>query len=317
MTDTRLFLITGKGGVGKTTLAAALGLLFSSRGERTLLVETANDGSLAHCFAHPPFGSQPQAVQDSLWGVSVDSRALLEHYVTRMLRLPWLAQRLLASSAFQALSAAAPGVSEFLLLERIGMWVDAGFWHRRQRYQRVIVDGPATGHMLHLLRAPRKLLNLLPDGPLQRTVLEIEALLTDPAKTRVLMVAIAEELSVQETVEAYEILERELLLPVAPPIMNRVPPRYFTDEEQRRIRNQTNGGPLYEAARFVIERRALAERLIARLSHQLSKPYLLIPELPRPPRDRRSLERLGRVLRQLVEGRAGQAQRASLHASDR
>ena len=315
MKEARLFLITGKGGAGKTTVAAALGLLFSGRGERTLLVESANDGSLAHCFGMSRFAGQPQAVQSSLWGVCVEPRVLLEHYVSRMLRLPWLAQRLLGSSAFQALSAAAPGVSEFLLLERIARWVDAGFWHRRQRYQRVIVDGPATGHMLHLLRAPRQLLNLLPGGPLHRTVLEIEALLTDPVQSRVLVVTLAEEMSVQETLEAYEVLQRELVLAVERPIVNRVPPRYFTRQEAERILAQADGGPLYDAARYVIERRALAEQIVTRLSQQLDQAPLLLPELPRPPRDARSLARIARALRRLAEGAATQAEGVSLHAS--
>jgi len=302
MRAARLFLITGKGGTGKTTVSAALGLLFARRGERTLLIETASDGTLAQCFGLRRFAAQPQCIQESLFGVRVDPASLLEHYVARLLPLRWLAQRLLASSAFRALSAAAPGVSEFLLLERIAMWVDPGFWQRRERYRRVIVDGPATGHMLHLLKSPRQLLNLVPSGPLHRSLVESQALLSDRSRTCIVVVSLPEELAIQETIEAYRVLEHELLLPLAPVVVNRVPTCPFTEEERARIAAQKNGGPLFEAARFVSERRALAEALIARLRREISREPILLAEREQPPHGETALLRFARDLRPLFAG---------------
>lgn len=301
MRDAKLFLITGKGGAGKTTVAAALASIFARYKERTLLVESVADGSLARLFGQERFASQPHMVRDHLFGVRVDPSLLLEGYVSRILPLPWLAQRLLASSAFRALGAAAPGVSEFLLLERIAMWVDPGFWRRRERYHRVIVDGPATGHMLHLLRAPRQLLNLVPGGPLHRSLLGIQTLLSDPQRTRIVVVTLPEELGIEETAEAYRVLEGELFLPVAPPVVNRTPSCPFQAEERERILRRGDGGPVYAAARYVIERRGLAEVLIRRLRRQIGRKPVLLPELERPPTKETALRPLALALEPLLD----------------
>src|SRR5262249_29183354 len=134
--------------------------------------------------------------------VRVETRALVESYFRRLLRLPFLSRRLFASGTFHAVTAAAPGVTEFVVLEHLSQWTTAGWLSRRARYDTVIVDGPATGHALRLLSTPRQLAALVPRGPLASTVNRLGALLADRDHTQVLLVAIPDEMAVNETLEA-------------------------------------------------------------------------------------------------------------------
>ncbi|MBI3786131.1 MAG: ArsA family ATPase, partial [Deltaproteobacteria bacterium] len=255
MREARVVFVTGKGGVGKTTVAAALALYAVETGLRTLIIETAGDGSLAQIFQHRALGSSPQRLQPQLDAVRVDARQLVEEYFSKLLRFQWLADRLLSSNTFNALTAAAPGMTEFLLLERILEWIEPGITKRRQRYDLVIVDGPATGHAIKMLRTPRNLASLVPGGPLGKAARRLLTLLGDRRRVQVVLVSLPEEMAVRETIETYEILAGDLALHVARPVVNRVFPRNFTAAEAATIGAEQNGGPIVAAARFAIAAR--------------------------------------------------------------
>src|SRR5450756_765452 len=145
----KLLVVTGKGGVGKTTIAAAVGMLAAARGRRTIVVELGDQGRLPALFGltvrDPGLESK---LQEGLWSISIDpDRALLE----------WLQQlggrvsgRLLASSGtFQYFAAAAPGARELLSMIKIWELTQSERWHRRTTaYDLVVLDAPATGHAL-------------------------------------------------------------------------------------------------------------------------------------------------------------------------
>src|SRR5437879_9164440 len=134
MQAARLVFVTGKGGVGKTAVAAALGQRAAETGQRTLIIETASDGRLAQLFGHRISDAAPRRLVAGLDAVRIDARQLVEEYFSRLLRFQWLSERLLSSNTFNALTAAAPGITEFLLLERILGWIEPGFGARRRRY---------------------------------------------------------------------------------------------------------------------------------------------------------------------------------------
>ena len=231
MSVRRLVFVTGKGGVGKTTVTAALAQRAAQQGRRTLIVETAADGSLAQLFGQRRLQATPRPLRAHLDAVHVDARQLVEEYFSSLLRFQFLSRRLLASNTFNALTAAAPGVTEFLLLEKLLEWIEPKSGARRRRYDLILVDGPATGHAVKLLSAPRNLATMVPGGPIGTTARKLLALFADHSCTQVVLVTLAEDLSVRETIETCDALEGDLALHVARPIVNRVFPRRFTKSE--------------------------------------------------------------------------------------
>jgi len=292
----RLFFITGKGGAGKTTVSAALAQQVATQGQRALIIETANDGSLAQVFGRRALGATPQRLQAGIDGVRVDTRELVEQYFSRLLRFRWLSQRLLSSNTFNALTAAAPGITEFLLLEKILGWAEPGVVGRRRGADVIIVDGPASGHAVKLLGTPRRLAAMVPGGPLGKTARRLLTLLGDAARTQVVVVSLPEEMAVRETIETHQAMGGDLALHVARPVINRVFPRHFSGAEAAQIEHDGDARPLVAAARFSIAFRREAERHVAQLRRALGVAPVLLRQLFAPIVHADDLRPFGRTL---------------------
>jgi anion-transporting ArsA/GET3 family ATPase len=272
-----------------------------SETHRTLLVETDSTGGLAAMFSAADLSPQPAVLHGRrLFGVRIRARALVEEYFQSLLRVPALARRLLSSSTFNAVTAAAPGVTEFLILQKLLEWLEPG-WSGRTRFQAIVVDGPATGHALKLLSAPRTLASLVPGGPIGQVSRQALKLLADHRATQVVLVALPEELAVTETLEAHDQLVNDLALHVPRPVINRVFRRRFSARDLATIDATTNGtDPLAVAARFEIARRRDAERHIARLRRGLQQQPLSLPMIFTEDLDIENLRQLGRTLARLL-----------------
>ena len=293
----RLLFVTGKGGVGKTTVAAALAQRLAQVGRRVLLVEMAADRSLAALFGHEVLPTEPVRLATGLHGVRIETRALVESYFRRLLRLPFLARRLFASGTFHAVTAAAPGVTEFVVLEHLAHWTAPGWFGRRGTYDNVVVDGPASGHALRLLRTPRQLAALVPRGPLSSTVGRLGALLADHQHTSILLVAIPDEMAVSETLEARAAIAA-LGLRLARPVLNRVWPRRFSAADAAAIAalRARRDEPLLAAAALEIGARREAERHLGRLRRAFGTTPLPVHEVCRAAVDAVVLADIGRTL---------------------
>lgn len=302
MSTARLIFVTGKGGVGKTTVAAALGQHAAQTGRRTLIVETAADGRLENLFPDSRRAGARSHLAPKLDGVRLDARELVEEYFSGLLRFSFLSKRLLASNTFNALTAAAPGITEFLLLEKILGWIQPGSVTKRRRYDTVIVDGPATGHAVKLLRTPRNLAAMVSAGPLGSAATRLVALLGDPAQTSIVVVSLPEEMSVRETVEIYGQLSGELGLHVARPVVNRVYPRRFTGADMTRIESDPDlaTSPLGVAAAFAVRCRRQAERHVAYLRRHLGVSPVLLQQVFQPRIEAADLRVFGRSLGRIV-----------------
>ena len=274
-----IIAVVGKGGVGKTTVAAALARGAAQRGQRVLLVETAQDGRLARLFDRNALGTEPRRLAARIAAARIEPRQLLEDYFTGLLRVPLLARRLFASTSFNALTAAAPGVTEFLILERLLEWVAPTGLFARARYDLVIVDGPATGHALSLLRTPRNLASMVPGGPIGSTARRMLGLLADHTRTRVVLVTIPEDLAVNEALEAHTALVGDVAVRVERPILNRVFPRRFGRSDLAELADCTEDDPLIAAANFALSARREAERHMGRLRRALGSAPVLLPQI--------------------------------------
>lgn len=224
----RILIVTGKGGAGKTTLTALLGLLAARRGVETALIELARDPALPELLARPDQrllegdGREPVRIEPFLSTLHLRPEEALMEYLELQLRVRALVRRVVSRPAFRRLLEAAPGWRELITLGKL--------WHLATRerdgrpmWQLLIVDAPATGHGLSLLQIPNVVLDTVRMGPLRRQTDRVQALIRDPTKSLVVPVTLTEELPANETLELLTQL-RTLGIGVGPVIANGIEP---------------------------------------------------------------------------------------------
>jgi len=230
----KLIVITGKGGTGKSTIAAALGLIAAGRGLRTIVAEVDGQGLLPALYGIGTDGAddedarpgQDVVLAENLSAVSIDPDAALFDWLRRAGgRIP--ARVLSRSTSFQYLAAAAPGAKELTCM------IEAG--ELAERYDLVILDAPATGHALAMLDSPSTFTAIVRSGPLAAHARDVRELLADERRTAYVAVAHASELAVSETLELEEGLRLRLDRDLDAVVVNGVLPRRFTREDLARI----------------------------------------------------------------------------------
>ncbi len=280
-------LVTGKGGVGKTTLSAALALAAARRGKRVVVCEVAQQERLPEL---PP----------GITTVSVDPDQAKQEWLRYQLKSRTLSGLLGGSGIFQYLTAAAPGLTELVTMGKV--WDLAQLQPRAgtQAYDLAIVDAPATGHGLAMLRAPSTYANIARVGPVGRHAERIDTFIRDPAQTGVLTVALPEEMPVNETVEFERALRRELDIAVDAIVVNAVHPSRFRSHEVERLRDVRSNTPVTQAAlssAISEHRRARAEQgQVRRLRRAAAAPVATLPRIFEPELGRADLERLSAEL---------------------
>jgi anion-transporting ArsA/GET3 family ATPase len=299
----KLIVVTGKGGVGKTTISAALGLLAASQGLRTIVVEvtsateTPAGGSpggagaahrLSALLGRPEAPEHGVEVQlgEHLWGLSIDRDRVLAEWLRALGgRVP--ARVLTSSSTFQYLIAAAPGAREMITM--VKLWELAQDRRPRERgsqsspphpsssaYDLVVFDAPATGHVLAMLRSPQMFSAIARVGPIARQSQQVRELLADPAQSAYLAVTHATEMAITETLELGEGLHRDLGRALHAVVVNGALPRRFQSSELERIATLDGGQPVVHsaarAARAAHERARSQQGQIARLRRATRSP---------------------------------------------
>ncbi len=224
--ERRLHFVVGKGGVGKTTVAAALALLFVRRRQRTLAIEMDADGRLAALLGHRGGGYAPAEVAPGLHVLAVDGRTALEEYLGLVIPVRRLLSTVFASTIYQYFVAAAPGLKELMTVGKI--WYEAVREERgRPAWDAIVVDAAATGHSLQYLRMPQAARDTFGAGLVQREATKIVDLLCDPQTTAVHLVTLAEEMPVAETLETRAQLVGTLGFPLGWVVVNRLHRRHF------------------------------------------------------------------------------------------
>jgi anion-transporting ArsA/GET3 family ATPase len=234
--DRELLVVSGKGGVGKSTLAAALGLLAAERGLRTIVVEVGEQSRLRALFGvgeSEPGGETE--LQKGLWSLSIDpDRALMEWLQSLGGRV---SGRVLASSStFQYFAAAAPGAKELVSMVKIWELTQGKRWRGRGRgYDLVVLDAPATGHALGMLDSPRTFGAIARVGPIAGQAERLQQLLQDPERSDYIAVAHASELAVTETLELQRRLGEQLGRELRAVIVNGTLPQRFDAGELEQL----------------------------------------------------------------------------------
>jgi anion-transporting ArsA/GET3 family ATPase len=260
MLDARLILVSGKGGVGKSAVAAGLSLVAQRQGKRVLAVEMGSPGGLSSHFSTTTLGFEPREVRPGLHAMHiVRSEALLE-YLGLQLRLPGMGRFGAVARAFDALATAAPAVREIITIGKI-------YWEvRADRWDIVIADAPPTGQIGSYLRAPRSIAELVPTGRVRSQADSMANLLSDSELTSVVLVNLAEELPTTETSETMEWLAKEDVVPSPTVIVNRVLPEITTSR-----RPPGTAGEILDLHRSLLEEQ---ERWLKELPGDYRLPYL-------------------------------------------
>ena len=287
--DRRLLFVTGKGGVGKTTVAAALAMLAAQRGKRTLVGEVDAKGNLADFYSVPPTSFKPHEVQPNLYAMSMDPEESLKEYLSLQLKLPMMARIGPLARIFEFVATAAPGVKEVLTVGKFLWEVD------RRNYDLVVVDAAASGHVVGQLAAPQAINDLVSVGLIRQQTGWMIDILSDPARTGLCIVATPEEMPVNETIELAARVGKETSVHLAAVIVNRVLPELFGRGEEevfeqleapagRAALDSVLGpgaGPILDAARLAVTLRRTRAGHLQHLRSSLppSLPLLFVPEL--------------------------------------
>jgi len=218
----RLQLITGKGGVGKTTVAAALALAAARQGLRPLVVELTTRASLGDVLGTGAVAPGSSLAVRGVHTLSLQFDRLLLEYVAEHIPFEAIARRVAQHPGLRRFLLAAPGATEALTLDKMGRLV-LGSRSQRLQFDRIFVDLDATGHSLMLLEVPRVIRELLGKGPLRRSLGRTSLVLEDRAFTRLHLVTIAEPLAAQETLELWQKLNAEHRVPLGALIINQYP----------------------------------------------------------------------------------------------
>jgi hypothetical protein len=319
--DLRLLIVSGKGGVGRTAVAAALARVAATRGKRVLVAQTNAVERLGRMLGHPqPIGPTVTDIAPGLAAVNMTPRESLHEYALMVLRYEAVYRTLFDNRFVRGFLGAIPGLDAYAMLGK-------AWWHtteeelpgntrsagpaapagrgvpKRRRYDLVILDGPASGHSAGMLRIPRSISESVPAGPLLRDARAIAATLSDPAQTAMVIVTRPEELPAAETIELATTARRELGIALGPIIVNAMPSGRLAAEPVASLLDRAGDGAgddiLARTLAMAAGQRAhfeTARTVLALLARTPGQPLVTLPWLPSTDLGLREIDRLASVL---------------------
>jgi anion-transporting ArsA/GET3 family ATPase len=295
--DRRLLLVTGKGGVGKSAVAAAVAVASARSGRRTCLVEVEGRHTFSQLFGTQAWDFSEWEFRPDLFGLSIDPEASLREYLDMFYGARHLSRVVVRSTAVEFATAAAPGIKDVLLIGKVKEMErrrdDDGHFH----YDLIVVDAPPTGRIVNFLRAPDATTELVNLGPIRTQAQTLIDMLMDAERTNVVLVTLLEEMPVTETLEGAHAL-RDLGVALGPVVVNRVMAERFDDDERKAITadldpaglqamladagvevSQAGAADLLTLAAGHLGREELQHSSRALLERRLGLPLLELPEL--------------------------------------
>jgi anion-transporting ArsA/GET3 family ATPase len=288
----RFLFVTGKGGVGKTTVSAALALALAARGKRVLVAMCNTKERLSAILGTKPIGHDLMSVANGVWAVNISPELALREYGEMVIKVGALARAVFENKYTKTFFRATPGLYEWAMLGK-------AWWHTTEkrddggnRFDVVLLDAPATGHGLDMLRVPKVILDVVPPGVLRRDADAAWQMFRDPVQSGVVVVTLPEEMPTTETIELVGGIRSDLGLPVLALVINGVLPPLFTPEEREALLADANlldvtapakSAGTSESAIVAGARRAVRERVqaesLARLERALDLPKVRLPFL--------------------------------------
>lgn len=316
--DRRVLLVTGKGGVGKTTIAVGLALAARDRGLQVLLVQLSKVDNIGPIFGLSLPEYKETKIEPNLKAITIEPYLALHEYLVKSVRIRTVVDWFLENRAIQYLTQAAPGWRELITVGKIWQLeqMTVGY-NKRPKYDLIVVDAPATGHGLSFLRVPQIILNTLKFGPVRQHTREVQKMLLDPARTLLIGVTIPEEMAVNEVVDIYQAARRSLHIHYGATILNffrrpvvdkstRPYMRKLLKDKQAMasVGRSVPGGikPLLEAMETQEKRTEMSRYYEQELEQRIPSGIIKVPFLPELGLERESLEKVAKVLAEQVEG---------------
>jgi energy-coupling factor transporter ATP-binding protein EcfA2 len=291
LADRRLIFVTGKGGSGKTTIAAALALLSAREGKRTLVCEVNAKERISHLLGRAEVGADVTCVEENLWAVNVQPHQAMREYALMVLRFESIYNAVFENRFVRYFLRFLPSMQELVLLGKI-------LFHLREkrpdgawRFDRVVVDGPATGHALTFLSVPQVLLDTVPPGQMATEAIWMRDLLIDGQVTAAVLVSLPEELPVNETLELHAAMASRLKIHPQLVVLNEAVLPRFSEADVESLSTPE----LRQVARAHLGRELLTHDAAVRLM-RLGLPLVQVPRLYSVDFGRRAIEEIATAL---------------------
>lgn len=252
--DRRLLIISGKGGVGKTTVSAALAVMAARHGKRVLVAEVEGKTALSGLLKTGPLTMEPRELRPGLFGMSISPEEALQEYFEVQFHAKRMLRPLVSSQLVYFVTHAAPGLRDILMLGKI--WYAVA---RKNEFDLAILDTPAAGHAVSMLRSPEGFLEAVPVGTLAGHARRVSDWLKDPEQVAVHLVSLAEETPVKETLETASLMQERVGMPVEAIHVNMLYPPLAEDpalqaaferlKTPKGLQGRSKGGPALPADR--------------------------------------------------------------------
>lgn len=292
--------VTGKGGVGKTTVSAALALAAAKQGLRVLVAMCNTKERLSHLLEVAPIGVRNQTIARNLDAVNMTPTIALEEYGLMILKIPSLYKAIFENRFVSAVLRGTPGIEAWAMLGKAYFHANELLDNGERRYDLVILDAPATGHALDMLRVPQVICDVAPPGLLRTEAEAARALFRDKKRSAAVLVTLPEDMPANETIELHAALTNEIHMPVGQLVLNGVLSTLFKSAEREPIAalpgKLPSRSPLYSlamAGRQRAVREETQQESIAKLKAELPDlPRVILPQLHTPEFRRAAVESL-------------------------
>ena len=319
----RILIVSGKGGVGKTTVAAALALVAARQGRKVCVAEIDRKGTLVKLFGGDALDYDPSEISPGVWGMNIVPEEALAEYLKVQYHMSRISKAFTSTHFVDYITTAAPGLKDILMLGKIWYLEQGRSAGPKHSFDTIVVDAPAAGHMLTFLSAPMGLSDALRVGPVRRQSDWLIQMLQDPTRTRVHLVTLAEEMPVSETVETAEAVEGRLGINSGAVFANAVYSELLAPDEASTLAEISESGSVTDLrevgaevgidldyndlrsllgyARFLEARRAIQGSHLKKLRKGVNEPVVELPFLFSAGLALPDIENLADVIEEKVE----------------